>query len=111
MSEAAPIKVFIVNIGSTSMEGHITGACYWNEKAAKDEVKRLHDANSHTRAYYIARQLPWPTLFEMEGQQWLEPACARLAGKTKAVFRQLLNQHTAWSDTKIERVLEDWFGD
>lgn len=48
-------KVFIVQIGSHRGNESVCGAVYLSESSARTEVKRLNEANSQTRAYYIAR--------------------------------------------------------
>lgn len=53
------IPVFVVKIGTHHPHSDsVIGACYWNELAAQEEVKRLNAANKHTRASYVCRWLP-----------------------------------------------------
>ena len=59
--KATPIKVFIVLISNKGL--HATtkvGACYWNEHAAEIEATRIREANSHSLATVIDRELDWP---------------------------------------------------
>jgi len=65
--EAATIKVYVVvieHLYNTIDHEHVAskvGAVYWNEQAAREEVARFEAANSWTRAYYVERELPFPT--------------------------------------------------
>jgi len=57
------LRVFIVQIMTwlpTDTHEHLTGACYATELEALDEVRRLNDANAHTYAYYIVRDVEIP---------------------------------------------------
>jgi hypothetical protein len=66
VSEAAPIKVFIVIIDTGIADDVVTrvGACYWNEQAAEEEAKRLTASHWCTDAFVIDRELDWPSFLQ-----------------------------------------------
>ena len=64
MSEAAPIKVFVVRIRPKLIDQwpYRIGAVYLDEFAAIEECKRLRAANSYTLADYVVRELEADTI-------------------------------------------------
>lgn len=61
MARNEPVVVFIVMIGThRGMESKV-GAAYWNEALAEKEVRRLNASHRETRAYFVTRELPFPT--------------------------------------------------
>lgn len=61
MARNEPVVVFIVVIGTYRGNETVTGAAYWSEHLAEKEVRRLNDAHRETRAYFVTRELPFPT--------------------------------------------------
>lgn len=54
-----PIKVYIVLIGNKRLHPRVrVGACYWTAEEAREECRRLNDANGYTDAWYVERGLP-----------------------------------------------------
>lgn len=63
MSEAAPIKVFIIRIRSHLLDAPCKiGAVYFDEFQAVEEVERLEAANPYTSADYVVRELSADTI-------------------------------------------------
>lgn len=49
------MAIYIICVGDREMSLKQIGAVYTDEEKAKEEVKRLNNANAYTRAYYVVR--------------------------------------------------------
>ena len=64
MGKKSKLEVYIVLVSLDERGFDKVGACYWEKKAATDEVERLNAANPHAVAGFVTRELDFPTFLE-----------------------------------------------